>query len=125
MNLVFQNAKHEQAYQTFLEEAYLTEGELGEPTALLKRQLAFLYLIALFQDDYIHYEGENFYIEAYEELSLGGPTYLLEGHIGEGDYPHEKILSVAKNILKGEKVCVPNGLEEFIAVIHHALEMAG
>ena len=62
MNLVFQNAKHEQAYQTFLEEAYLTEGELGEPTALLKRQLAFLYLISLCQDAQIQYEGEIFYL---------------------------------------------------------------
>ncbi len=123
MKLIFQDSKHEQAYHRFLHEAGLTQQELEVPSPLLRRQLAFLYLIALFQEDYIYYEGEVFYIEAYDELSLGGPTYLLEEDIGEGDYPHEKILRVAKHILKGEQPCVPVELGMFKTLINQALEI--
>ena len=105
MELLFKDEKHQKAYYQLLEEADLTENELQQPSKLLRRQLAFLYLIALFQEDYRHYEGEVFYVEAYEEISLGGPTYLLEGCIGEGTYPHEHILFIAKALLQGAAVC--------------------
>lgn len=124
MRLTFQDSKHEQAFRVFLEEANYTPKELEVPSPLVRRQLAFLYLIALFQEDYIYYEGQGFYIEAYEEISLGGPTYLLEDDIGEGNYPHEKILVVAKCILKGEWPYIPPGLEMFKTVIDQALEIS-
>ena len=117
MELLFKDDKHESAYRQLLEEADLTDTALQQPTLLLRRQLAFLYLIALFQEDYIHYEGEAFYVEAYEELSLGGPTYLLETCMGEANYPHEQILDIAKKLLQGETTNLhtyTKGYDQFI-----------
>lgn len=95
---------------SLLEEAYL-EGDkivasaLVEGDSLLKRQLAFLYMIAYYQEDYYQYEGETFYIECFEALEIGGPTYLLEEEVVLRDeYPHEKVLSIAKTILLGKKL---------------------
>ncbi len=125
MEFIFKDHHHEDAYNHLIEEADLTEIELKQPSALLRRQLAFLYLIALFQDDYIHYEGEAFYVEAYEELSLGGPTYLLEACMGEGTYPHEQILYIAKKLLQGDVIDIHTSLEEYSSFIKCAIHLVG
>ncbi len=125
MELIFKNHEHERAYNQLIEEADLTEIELKQPSVLLRRQLAFLYLIALFQEDYIYYEGEAFYVEAYEELSLGGPTYLLDACMGEGTYPHEQILYIAKRLLQGEITNIHTSLEEYNSFIKCAIHLVG
>ena len=124
MKLIFKNHEHERAYNQLIQEADLTDTELRQPTALLRRQLAFLYLIALFQEDYIHYEGEAFYVEAYEELSLGGPTYLLETCMAEETYPHEQILCIAKKLLQGDAPPIYTDLKEYTPFITYAVELA-
>lgn len=123
MKLLFKDNKHERAYNQLIEEADLTDTELRQPSALLRRQLAFLYLIALFQEDYIHYEGEAFCVEAYEELSLGGPTYLLDPSIGQGTYPHEQILDIAKKLLQGEATLIHTNLKEYTPFITCAIKL--
>ena len=102
--IFFKDKRHEKAYQTFIEEMYLSEEEIKHPLPLLKRQQGFVYLLALYQEAYKQYEGELFYIEAGEDLSLGGPTYLLEESLGNSNYPHERILLLASYILKGEEI---------------------
>lgn len=102
--ICFKDLKHKQAFFTLLEEMYLSEEEMNSPSTLLKRQLGFVYLLALNQEVYEQYEGEIFYIEAGEELSLGGPTYLLEEGVGTRRYPHEQMLLLASSLLKGEEV---------------------
>lgn len=112
----FKDQEHRLAYHQLIEEMYLTNEEIKKPSRLLKRQMAFAYLIALHQRDYEAYEGVAFYIEWGEELSVGGPTYLMEECIGERKHAHERIVATACKILKGE---VPNegecpGEEQFI-----------
>lgn len=102
--ILFKDKHHEKSYQTFIEEMYLSEEEIKHPLPLLKRQKGFVYLLALYQEVYKQYEGEAFYIEAGEELSLGGPTYLLEESIGNSNHPHERILLLASCLLKGEEI---------------------
>lgn len=102
--ILFKDMYHKKAYQTFIEEMYLSEQEMKHPSPLLKRQQGFVYLVALYQETYKQYEGEPFYIEAGEELSLGGPTYLLEGDIGKSNQPHERILLLASYLLKEKEI---------------------
>ena len=123
--ILFKDKSHEEAYQNFIEEMYLSEEELYHPSSLLKRQQGFAYLLALYQEAYKQYEGEAFYIEAGEELSLGGPTYLLEEKIGQSNYPHEKMLFLASNILKGEEIDYALCLIEDQVYLKQALEIAG
>ena len=123
--ILFKDKSHEEAYQNFIEEMYLSEEELYHPSSLLKRQQGFVYLLALYQEAYKQYEGEAFYIEAGEELSLGGPTYLLEEKIGQSKYPHEKMLFLASSILKGEEIDYALCLIEDQVYLKQALEIAG
>lgn len=100
----FKNKAHEEAFETLLKQS---EGELyvhGMQDQQKRKQVAFLYLIALYQEDYERYERSRFSVEAYEELSLDGPVYLLEDHIQLKDFPHERMLSVAKDILRGHEM---------------------
>ena len=123
--ILFKDKSHEEAYQTFIEEMYLSEEELYHPSSLLKRQQGFVYLLALYQEAYKQYEGEAFYIEAGEELSLGGPTYLLEEKIGQSNYPHEKMLFLASRILRGEEIDYTLCLIEEQVYLKQALEIVG
>lgn len=102
MQLVYKNEEHEAAFKTFVEEAYMTLADLDRLSDIERRQFAFLYLIAMYQEAYEKYEGERFYVEALEDITLGGPTYLLEDYIGEMNRPHERILVYAKRLLKNE-----------------------
>lgn len=122
--LQFKDLKHKQEFECLLEQADLSEKERQAPSVLLKKQLAFLYLVAMFQADYITYEGEAFYLEAYDELSIGGPTYLLEEQVGTLKAPHELILKVAQQILKGEAINCPKALEELKVYIEEAKQIA-
>ena len=123
--ILFKDKSHEEAYQNFIEEMYLSEEELYHPSSLLKRQQGFVYLLALYQEAYKQYEGEAFYIEAGEELSLGGPTYLLEEKIGQSNYPHEKMLFLASRILRGEEIDYTLCLIEDQVYLKQALEIVG
>ena len=104
----FLNEHHQQAFIDFLEEGYLEKeknlnNNLKAYDEVLKRQLGFLYILAFYQEDYKRYEGETFYIEGIEDLEIGGPVYLLEKEvILREEYPHEKMITFAKAILKGE-----------------------
>ena len=69
----FINKQHEQDFKLLMKEVYF---EITKP------QLAFLYLISYYQKDYLKFEGECFYIEALEDLEIGGPTYLFEEAVG-------------------------------------------
>lgn len=99
----FKNTQHEQAFIELIE-----QGELE----LSRKQIAFLYLIAMYQEDYEHYEGMKFYVEVYEEISIDGPVYLLEDSVKLEDFAHEKMLKVAKAILRGEEPQVEELEEE-------------
>ncbi|MGL4737174.1 MAG: hypothetical protein ACRCW2_06910 [Cellulosilyticaceae bacterium] len=91
----FENNKHRMHF-----EALLSQGE-GMLTAM---QEAFIYLIAMGQDDYEYYEGLPFYIEVFEEVSLDGPVYLLEDNMDLSGYRHERLLAYAKCIVRGEHI---------------------
>ena len=99
----FKNKAHEEAFRALLMQS---EGELcinKLEDEKKRRQIAFLYLIALYQEDYEYYEGSRFSVEVYEEISLDGPVYLLEECIQLEDFAHERMLKVAKNILRGNE----------------------
>lgn len=101
----FRDNKHEEAFYELIEQSEITDREVKESKvgSLIRRQLAFLYLIALYQEDFKRYEGMKFYIEVYEEMSIDGPVYLLDEAVKLGDYPHEKMLKVAKDLLRGDR----------------------
>lgn len=122
--MVYKNKDHENAYKELVEQMYLSEDEIMNPAPLLKRQLAFCYLIALYQEDYEIYEGHKFYIELGEDLSLDGPTYLLEADIGERKYKHEQILPLASKVLKGDEIVIPDCLEEDRKWIEEACKLS-
>lgn len=123
--ICFKNLTHKQAFYTFLEEMYLSEEEMNRPSTILKRQLGFVYLLALNQEAYKQYEGDIFYIEVGEELSLGGPTYLLEEGIGTRQYAHEQMLLLASSILKGDEIEESACPIEDKAYLEQALRIAG
>lgn len=104
MALKFKNKSHEEAFEEMLEAMYLSETEIKAPSYELKKQLAFGYLIALYQKDYAKYEGERFYFELGEELSLGGPTYLLDERYGSRNRDCEKIIPIACEILQDDEL---------------------
>lgn len=120
----YKNKEHEDDYNELVEQMYLSEEERKNPNGLLRRQLAFCYLIALYQEDYERYEGHKFYIELGEELSLDGPTYLLEDGIGERRYKHEQILPLACQILQGEEAVIPTSMEDDRKWIEEALKLS-
>ncbi len=97
--------QHQEAFELMIEESYLTAKEIKEANAQLRCQLAFVYLISYYQADYAHDEGDTFYLDQGEVLSLGGPTYLLEEGVCGTIKPHETILKYAKALLKGDFEC--------------------
>ncbi|MHC1750237.1 MAG: hypothetical protein AB9856_18370 [Cellulosilyticaceae bacterium] len=101
----FRDCQHEAEFKELLEQGEINEATVEYSDDLTRRQILFLYLIAMYQEDYLKNEGCKFYLEAYEELEIGGPTYLLEDEITLSKAPHEAMLKVAKQILKGEAVC--------------------
>ncbi|MGL4345292.1 MAG: hypothetical protein ACRCTE_08850 [Cellulosilyticaceae bacterium] len=101
-HIVFKDAMHQKHFEELVSQG---EGEL------LPKQRAFLYLIAMYQEDYRHYEGAPFWVEVYEEVSIDGPVYLLEDGVNLKKYDHERVLIYAKAILRGEDV-VENQVEE-------------
>lgn len=119
----FRDELHQVEYNELIEQMYLSENELENPTPLLRRQVAFAYLIALYQNEYEHYEGCKFYMEAYDEISLDGPVYLLEDEMELESYPHERMLKVAKALMQGEEL--PRALidQSLQAYIDEAIEV--
>lgn len=105
--IAFKELQHQAAFDDLLKQMDLSPETLRMPSPLLRRQLAFIYLIAYYQEDYKKYEGEAFYIEPdYDDIhfSIGGPTYLLDSQIGTRRYAHEIILEAAKAVLEGKEV---------------------
>ena len=123
--ILFKDMSHKKAYQIFIEDMYLSEKEQHHPSPLLKKQQGFVYLLALYQETYKAYEGEAFYIETGEELSLGGPTYLLEEEIGTSTCPHERILFLARCILREEDIAYALCPIEDTVYLKQALMIAG
>lgn len=85
--------------------------------SLLNKQITFFYLIALYQEDFLHYEGEKFWVEAYEDISLDGPIYLLEDKIGEPKQDYERAIHIGKQILRGINISIediPESMKEYI-----------
>ena len=69
----FKNKIHEEAFNELITQS---EGELSVyeiQDEQKRRQVAFLYLIAMYQEEYECYEGMKFYVEVYEEISIDGP----------------------------------------------------
>lgn len=122
--LHYKDKAHQKAFEVFIEDMDLSLKEMQTPSKLLRRQFAFLYLLALYQEDYEQYEGERFYVEAGIELSLGGPTYLLEERYGERKRAYEQIISIACSILKGEVIDLTCMNQEFIEHIRYYLDQA-
>lgn len=136
----FKDQKHEENFYSLLEQAELLglekRGErfesLSEQMKILhfednieKKQVAFLYLIALYQDDFITYEGMPFYVEVYEEISLDGPVYLLDEKVGKPTYEHEWGVYYGKKILQNERINleeVPKNMKKFV---ENAMKMCG
>lgn len=104
--LYFKDEIHKNYFLEMIESMYLSEAEMDNLTTLIKRQIAFCYLIALYQKDYEIYEGDYFYVELGEELSLGGPTYLLDERYGERIRDYEKIIPIACRLLEQEDIKV-------------------
>ena len=124
--LQFRNEKHQSAFFEMVSDMYLSDEEMSMPSSMLKRQLAFSYLIALYQEDYARYEGDIFYIEMGEELSLGGPTYLLDERYGERARDCEKIIPIACRLLGNEPIEEvieeeKSVLKSFILPIHNEI----
>lgn len=99
----FRDKEHEEEFKELLMQTELTDQEIMIADDLLKRQIAFFYLIALYQEEYLKYEGCKFYVEVYEDISLDGPTYLLSDEIEEVNHAHEKMIKVAKALLQGKE----------------------
>lgn len=102
--LYFKDEIHKDYFLEMIKSMYLSEAEMNNPTVLIKQQVAFCYLIALYQKDYEKYEGDYFYVELGEELSLGGPTYLLDERYGERIRDCEKIIPIACRLLGQEDI---------------------
>lgn len=119
----FKDANHHEAFEELLDQVDFNVDQLKDRTPLLKRQMAFIYLIAMYQEDYEIYEGCKFYLEEYEELSIDGPVYLLEDEITLDNYPHEKMLQVAKNLLRQEPISREQIEQELQLFIDEALKM--
>ena len=84
--LYFISEYHKEAFLELVEEMYLESKELKHPSNLLKRQLAFAYLIAAYQKEYQVHEGEQFYIEVGGEISTFeeiGDSWQMSSSIGE------------------------------------------
>lgn len=121
MKIQYLTKEHQEVFEQILDEAYVTI----EDTPLMRRQLAFVYILSYYQKDYERYEGEGFYIEALEELEIGGPTYLLEEGVGlRKDYPHEYIVTWAKALLKGRGLPIDGLSEEQKKLYKEALHIA-
>lgn len=121
--IAFKDMAHLMRFQDLVTQMALSETVFQNPTPLLKRQLAFIYLIAYYQEDYKVYEGENFYIVPnYDDVnfSVGGPTYLLEEQIGVKTYSHEIILEVARALLEGQDIKEKSTDETITFLIHQA-----
>lgn len=101
---MFLDDQHKKAFEHFLKEADLVWDESCRCyDEVLRRQLGFLYILAYYQEDYIKYEGEGFYVEMFEDLEIGGPTYLLEKEVTLREkYSHEWLIKWAKKLLIGE-----------------------
>lgn len=98
---MFFSKSHQKEFLELLEQANLEEHPQWRKSQLEYRQVAFLYLIALYQEEYKRYEGCKFYIEDLGELSLDGPVYLLdERSISLKAYDHEMMLDLAMQILR-------------------------
>lgn len=121
--IAFKNSQHQAAFHDLLSQMDLAPKALSRLSPLLRRQLAFIYLIAYYQEDYKKYEGEAFYVEPdYDDIhfSIGGPTYLLDSHIGTRTYGHEMILEAAKAMLEGKEVKEDIADETVKFLIHEA-----
>lgn len=121
--IAFKNLQHRHAFYDLLEQMELSEKTLKKPSILLRRQLAFMYLIAYYQDDYKQHEGEAFYIvPEYDDIhfSIGGPTYLLEDGIGTKKQGYEVILEAAKAFLEGKEINEIRADETITFLIHQA-----
>ncbi len=121
--IAFKNVQHHQAFYDLLAQMDLPQEFFITPSTLLRRQLAFIYLIAYYQEDYKRYEGEAFYIEPeYDDMhfSIGGPTYLLEDQIGTRTYGHEIILEGAKALLEGKEIITVPKDETIRFLLHQA-----
>ena len=94
--------------------------------SLLSRQVVFFYLIALYQEDFLYYEGEKFWVEAYEDISLDGPVYLLDEEIGTPKHDYEWAIHIGKQILIGmpiDEQTVPQNMKLFIEEIIYMLNL--
>lgn len=100
MKLNYRDKKHKEAFKALLEQAKFKEEQLWQLSDEERRQFAFLYLLALYQKEYLQYEGEAFYIEDMGELELGGPTYLFDLEEVEMNRPHERMILAAKRLLQ-------------------------
>ena len=103
MQLKYRDELHRTAFQHFLEEADIKLDDVCLLEEAVRHQVAFLYLLALYQEDYEAYEGERFYVENLEEMSLSGPTYLFDEQIGQMARPHEQMILCAKAFLRQEE----------------------
>ncbi len=109
------------SFQELVAQMALSEAIYVAPSEGLKKQFAFIYLIAFYQADYKRYEGEAFYIAPeYDDIhfSIGGPTYLFDEAIGTRTYPHEIILEPAKALLEGKEV-KEEGFDEVASFLVH------
>lgn len=102
MKLKYRDEGHRAAFHRFLEEADVKMDDVWRLEEAKRRQIAFLYLLALYQEDYETYEGERFYVENLVEMSLGGPTYLFDEQIGKMNEPHEQMILCAKAFFRQE-----------------------
>lgn len=100
--ITFFSKQHKEEFKELLEQAHLESAFSSSTSQLEHKQIAFLYLIACYQEEYKRYEGCKFYVEDLGELSLEGPLYLLEEkYITLKQYDHEIMLGLAKKILEG------------------------
>lgn len=120
---IFFSKTHKKEFVELLEQANLDKCALSSMSELERRQVAFLYLIALYQEEYKRYEGCKFYVEDFGELSLDGPTYLLEeNYVSLSQYDHEVMLSIAMQILK--QTCLKNKRETLQPHLQEPFKMA-
>ena len=117
MDNIFFSVQHEQECKELLSQADMIDKEHTSLSELERRQKAFFYILALYQEAYQFYEGCKFYIEDLGELSLDGPVYLLDiEELGEAKGDHEIMLRLGMQILQGKKDIekVPTHLQPII-----------
>lgn len=104
MDNIFFSKQHKEEFRELLSQADMIHKKNEDLKELERRQKAFLYILALYQDAYLLYEGCKFYVEDFGELSIDGPVYLLDiEELSQAKEDHEIMLRIGMQLMQGKE----------------------